>query len=459
MLSSPDQLRTLLTNSEPQVQQIGRGLLNRARAGRPWFSGDRLMRPLMRHPQLRAAALRFVDVLPTLATARDLTSHLEEYFRDVDLPLLSRSVRGAVLRAAQSPWLSAPTAWMVRTIAGRMARRFIAGADLKTIDRALAAMHRRGMAFTLDLLGEAVVSEAEADEYQRQYARTLAGLDPVVRQWAPNPQLDRIGPRAAPRLNLSIKISALYSQISPADPRTAAEAIKARLRPILLDAQRRGAFITLDMEHYDTKAITLRVFRELLTEQELRHWPDAGIAMQAYLRDTPADLASLIDWAEERGTPVMVRLVRGAYWDFEVVHAQQHGWPIPVWTSKQQTDSCYEYCLAMLLSAHPRIETAVATHNVRSLAVAIALSEWLGLAAGDYEAQMLYGMADELKRALVDEGLRLRVYVPFGELIPGMAYLVRRLLENTASQSFLRMGFAEDTDAQTLLAAPEVYRG
>src|SRR5439155_6691508 len=109
-----------------------------------------------------------------------------------------------------------------------------------------------------------------------------------------------------------------------------------------------------------------------------------------------------------------------------------------------------------LLEGYPHIETAIATHNVRSIAYGIAHASRLGLAADQYEVQMLYGMADPLKEAVVKMGQRLRVYVPFGELIPGMAYLVRRLLENTASQSFLRLGFAEDAPPEVLLRDPRV---
>jgi RHH-type transcriptional regulator, proline utilization regulon repressor / proline dehydrogenase / delta 1-pyrroline-5-carboxylate dehydrogenase len=458
MTLATHQWAATLASVEPRVQQIGRRLLEHARQRPRWWhrlaGADPLLDPLMRDERLRVASLRFVDVLPALHDSAALATHLDEYFRDVQVPWVPPAARRWALRAARGRGPAGPVAWFVRTLAGRMARRFIAGDRIETVQPALRDLHARGMGFTLDLLGEAVVSETEAAGYQQQYMDLLRGLDPLVRRLTDQPLLDRIAGRTAPRLNLSIKVSALYSQIVAVDPHGSAEAIKTRLRPILRDARQRGAFITLDMEHYDTKDITFRVFREVLMEAEFRDWPDAGLAVQAYLRDTPADLAVLIDWARQRGTPVMVRLVRGAYWDYEVVHAQQHGFAIPVWTRKEQTDACYEQCLAMLMAGHPHIETAVATHNVRSLALGIALAEHHGLKPADYEMQMLYGMADELKESLVNEGVRLRVYVPFGELIPGMAYLVRRLLENTASQSFLRMGLLEQADPDELLGAP-----
>jgi RHH-type proline utilization regulon transcriptional repressor/proline dehydrogenase/delta 1-pyrroline-5-carboxylate dehydrogenase len=201
--------------------------------------------------------------------------------------------------------------------------------------------------------------------------------------------------------------------------------------------------------------VTLKIFREILTEPELADWPDVGIAIQAYLRCTIDDVGVMIEWAKQRPAPVTVRLVRGAYWDYETVVAKQQRWPIPVWTDKAATDVNYETCLDMLMGAHPHIETAAGTHNVRSLALTMALAERYGLSPDQYEVQMLYGMADEIKARLVEMGQRLRVYVPFGELIPGMAYLVRRLLENTASQSFARLGAEADVNVEQVLMKPQ----
>jgi len=403
---------------------------------------------------MRTAAMRFVDVLPALQDNEDLTAHLDEYFGDFKLPIPMAGLAHWGIKRSRSEFASGVVAPFVRATAERMARRFIAGDNVHTAEQSLRRLYRNGMGFTLDLLGEAVVSEAEAKQYDSQYHMLLDELTPFVQNWPGNDLLDTISGRRSPRLNLSLKITALYSQFTPLDPEGVSAEIKDRLRPLLRKARKLGAFITLDMEQYDTKETTLRVFKEILSEDEFLDWPDVGIAIQAYLRDTPNDLRSLIEWARGRGTPVTVRLVRGAYWDYETIVGKQHGWRVPVWSRKSQTDLCYEQCLRMLFEHYPAVETAVGTHNVRSLAVAMALAEQLDMDPTQYEMQMLYGMADALKGMLVESGQRLRVYVPFGELIPGMAYLVRRLLENTASQSFLRMGFTEDVPAEQLLAPP-----
>jgi RHH-type proline utilization regulon transcriptional repressor/proline dehydrogenase/delta 1-pyrroline-5-carboxylate dehydrogenase len=184
-----------------------------------------------------------------------------------------------------------------------------------------------------------------------------------------------------------------------------------------------------------------------------------GIAIQAYLRDTGHDLEQLLGWAEQRGVPVWVRLVKGAYWDYETVVAAQNGWPTPVFTHKWESDASYERLTEFLLHHQRWLRPAFASHNVRSLAHALAVADTLGLPPRSYELQLLYGMADPIKDALVALGRRVRVYTPYGELLPGMAYLVRRLLENTANESFLRASFTQHVPREKLLMNPLTKTG
>lgn len=442
---------------EGRVHELGLELLAAAQARKSSFWArerweEGLLRKLMESGPFRVQALRFVDVLPALTDDEELVRHVREYFGDDELPLPGVARWG--IEHARGGVASHLIAAAVRTALSALAGRFIGGSDVREAFQSVEEIRRDGMAFTLDLLGEATVSEAEAADYRAKYLHLLEEFAPRVERWEPEPLLDSVNGRPCPRLNLSVKISSLFSQLSPVDPEGSAAAVKECLRPILHSARSRGAFVCLDMEQYDTKQIICRLFQEILMEPEFRDWPDAGIAIQAYLKETEQDLEGIIAWARRRGTPVTVRLVRGAYWDYETVVARQHGWLVPVWTEKWQTDRCYERCTRLLLENHPDIEAAIATHNVRSLSVAMALAEERGLKPDQYELQMLYGMADPLKDAAARMGRRVRVYVPFGDLIPGMAYLVRRLLENTSSQSFLRMGFAEDLPVEVLLAHP-----
>ena len=154
-----------------------------------------------------------------------------------------------------------------------------------------------------------------------------------------------------------------------------------------------------------------------------------------------------------REPPLTIRLVKGAYWDHEVVEARQHGWAVPVFESRAECDRNFESLTRRLLAAHPDVRVALGSHNLRSIAHGIACAERLGLSWRDVELQVLRGLGDDLAQALAHLGLRVRVYCPVGDLVEGMAYLVRRMLENTANESFLRSR-AQGTPLDQLLAAP-----
>ena len=209
------------------------------------------------------------------------------------------------------------------------------------------------------------------------------------------------------------------------------------------------------MEQYVHKDLTYAIFRRVMDEPEFRDWPDVGIVAQAYLPEAEADLARMAEWAEARGTPVTIRLVKGAYWDYEVTFARQVGWPVPVFLDKWRTDACYERCARFLLGHRRWLRPAFGSHNLRSLSYAMAVAESLGAPRDSYEVQMLHGMGEPIERALVRRGFRVRVYTPYGALLPGMAYLVRRLLENTSNESFLKASFTDRAAVIDLLKNPE----
>jgi RHH-type proline utilization regulon transcriptional repressor/proline dehydrogenase/delta 1-pyrroline-5-carboxylate dehydrogenase len=334
-----------------------------------------------------------------------------------------------------------------------MAGNFILAPDARAAIPKLARLRKRRMTFTVDILGETVVSEKEADQYQQRYLWLIEALADAAQRWPDIEQLDVGG--AIPKVNVSVKISALYSQIHPAAPEDAIRHLSARLRPILRLAKERGVFINFDMEHYGLKEVTLALFKEMLSEPELADSAHLGIALQAYLRDAERDLRELIEWARGQKRRITVRLVKGAYWDTESILARQRGWPTPVFDHKEETDANYE-ALAGLMLEHPEeIDCAFGTHNVRSIAACIAQAEALGRTEGTYEIQMLYGMAEPIKQALIQMGHRVREYCPIGEILPGMSYLVRRLLENTSNEGFLRAAFGEEAPVEELLGDPK----
>jgi RHH-type proline utilization regulon transcriptional repressor/proline dehydrogenase/delta 1-pyrroline-5-carboxylate dehydrogenase len=149
-----------------------------------------------------------------------------------------------------------------------------------------------------------------------------------------------------------------------------------------------------------------------------------------------------------------VRLVKGAYWDYETVNSAYRGWPVPVYTEKWQSDDNFERQTRFLMEHHDWLRPALGSHNLRSLAHGVAWAKQLALPDSAWEIQMLYGMAEEQAQLLSEQGHRVRIYTPFGELIPGMAYLVRRLLENTSNDSFLRHTYDANVRAEELLQKP-----
>jgi RHH-type proline utilization regulon transcriptional repressor/proline dehydrogenase/delta 1-pyrroline-5-carboxylate dehydrogenase len=419
-----------------------------------WFD-DRMMEWSMADEAVKVQLFRFIDALPLLQTPEQITRHLREYFEEAKAGVPGWARSGARW-LPQHGWLAGLLAKVARANAERLAHRFIAGSNVDEALDTIAAMRRRKLAFTVDILGEATITEVEADRYQGQYLELLDGLCGRVNTWPAVEQIDRDPAGPLPRVNASIKLSSLFSQFDPIDQAGTTQAVCARLRPILRKARQLGAFVNFDMEQYAFKDITLRIFQEILDEPEFRDWPDAGIAIQAYLHSGAQDLQELARWAERRGTPVWVRLIKGAYWDYETVICAQQGWPVPVFTDKHSTDANYEALTRFLVEHAHLLRPAFGSHNIRSLAYAMAYAQARGLPPRSYEIQMLYGMADPIKDALVSMGQRVRIYTPYGQLLPGMAYLVRRLLENTANDSFLRASFTENVPEDQLLMNPLV---
>jgi RHH-type proline utilization regulon transcriptional repressor/proline dehydrogenase/delta 1-pyrroline-5-carboxylate dehydrogenase len=443
---------------EARTLRYGREIFARLEGAGPvplgpaWWD-ERMMEWTMGDEALKLQLFRFVDVLPMLRTPASISRHLREYFAQAG-DRLPGWLSWLTRRLPESGPLGRLLAFAARHGARRLARRFIAGSDVAEVLGAVAALRRRSLGFTVDLLGEATITEKEARQYQGEYLTLVEGLAGAVNAWPENPVVDRDESGPLPRVNVSVKLSSLYSQFDPIDPDGTSRSVRERLRPILRLARRNGVFINIDMEQYSFKDTTIQIFEEVLEEPEFRDWPDVGIAIQAYLKECPADLHGLAEWARRRGTPVWVRLVKGAYWDYENIVAAQQNWPCPVWEEKWQTDACYERMTEFLMDHSAWLRPALGSHNVRTLAHALAVADVQGLPPHAFELQMLYGMADPIKTALVNMGRRVRVYTPYGQLLPGMAYLVRRLLENTANESFLRASFTEHVPVEQLLRNP-----
>ncbi len=231
----------------------------------------------MRDEHFKVQLFRFVDVLASLRRGPDIVQHLDEYFADMRNGYGSL-VRTGVRAAWIAPWISGQ---LLRWNVSGMARQFIAGKNPRDVLKTLRKRRAKGIGFTVDLLGEAVVSEKEAAEYATRCLELLEHLCRETRDWT-----DPLGKNSElfPVVNLSVKISALYSQMNPAAPADAIAHLAPKLRPILRRARELGAFVNFDMESFAHKNATLELFKMLFNESEFRDWPHVGIVMQAYLR-------------------------------------------------------------------------------------------------------------------------------------------------------------------------------
>jgi proline dehydrogenase len=439
---------------EASVRQVGKEIAARlpSRARNPMRAlDDRAMALSSQDAELRAALFRFVDVTPACRSLDDLARHLAGYLEGVEQrpQPLRAAMRMAESRAGRAA-LGAAAAAGVR----HMAHRFIVGDSPEDAAADLRSMWRDGIAASLDLLGEATVTQAEADRYAERCAHALRVLADAYERQPEHDLLERdsIGP--LPRANLSVKVSALTPLMRPEAPEIGRDDAARRLRPLLALARDRGAHLHVDMESVDSLETTLELVLDLLSEDEFSTEPSAGVVLQAYLCDSPAHLDRLLEWAHASDRPpLVVRLVKGAYWDHEVVEARQHGWSPPVFTDKTECDRNFEQLTRRLLDARPAVRVAIGSHNLRSVAHAVAYNRAVGGEDRDLELQVLRGLGDDLAEALAASGFRVRAYCPVGELVAGMAYLVRRLLENTSNESFLHEQ-SRGVPVEELLAAP-----
>jgi RHH-type proline utilization regulon transcriptional repressor/proline dehydrogenase/delta 1-pyrroline-5-carboxylate dehydrogenase len=402
--------------------------------------------------ELRAALFRFIDVAPACRSPEDLAGHLVGFLGEVDER--SRPI-AAAMRMGSSRTGSRALGRAAAAGVRHVAHRFIVAETPGQAGPVLAGLWREGVASSVDLLGEATVTAAEADRYAERCERALETLAATYARLPPRPALEADSVGTLPRANLSVKVSALTPLLRPEAPELGERDAAPRLRALLRRARSCGAHLHVDMESFDSREAIIELVLTLLAEEEFRDGPSAGIVVQAYLRDSPELCERVTAWARQSGRsqPLVVRLVKGAYWDHEVIDARQHGWQAPVFEDKAQSDRNFEALTGTLLRARPHVRPAIASHNLRSVAHAIVANRRLGGEARDVEFQVLRGLGDDLQHALVREGHRVRTYCPVGDLVAGMAYLVRRLLENTSNESFLA-DQARGRPLEELLAAP-----
>jgi RHH-type transcriptional regulator, proline utilization regulon repressor / proline dehydrogenase / delta 1-pyrroline-5-carboxylate dehydrogenase len=452
-LKAPPTLQDL----EASIAAKGANLWKRMQGEVPGiFNADfwqgKIMEWAMRDPEFRVDLFRFVDVLPALQDRKQVYAHLKDYLlrEGRELP----PVLSMALKAASGGLTGMVAVEVIKRNLVSMAENFIVGETVDEAMKALKKLNGEGLAFTADLLGEATLTREEGETYLQRYRELIESLAEATPDWKAEPLLRQSQWGEMPLANVSLKLSALEGRLDPVNAKGSVANLVRKLKPLFVLARQRGIALNLDLETWALHDIAYGVFEQLALDPELRDWPYMGIVVQAYLNEAPQDVRRLLELAKRRGAPVSVRLVKGAYWDYEVAMAQQRSQVCPVLQGKALADAQYESLTRLLLDEVAHCFPAFGSHNLRSIVHALAYAEARGIPKEAFEVQMLFGMAEPERVSLREQGYRVRVYAPIGDLLLGMAYLVRRLLENTSNSGFLRQTYHEHTDIRQLLSSP-----
>lgn len=412
----------------------------------------------MKLPDFKRDLFRLVDVLPSLKTPQAVAEHVRVYLGSQLLDPAQKIPFKPLIRY----FLNAPSPsirqrlvhWAVLRGATEMAKQYIVGFTPDEALSKLRSLRRNNCAFTVDLLGEFSLNEEESLSYLQRYLDCLNVFGAKMPKWAESKPILPGHPGEISPVCISVKLTALYSQCSPLNFEKSVEVLSERLGQIARSAKSNGAIVYVDAEDTTNNPIILETFKRVYGDPEFQDIPHPGIVVQAYAKESEQIIDELIAFAKRRRSPIAIRLVKGAYWDYETAISMQNSWESPLFSRKQQTDANYERISRKILDAHQHILPTFGSHNIRSLSHAIAYAQHLGLDKKHYELQMLYGMAEPIAAAFSKRGYLVRLYAPLGDLLPGMGYLVRRLLENTSNESFLRHTFFDASDVETLLKAP-----
>ncbi len=331
-----------------------------------------------------------------------------------------------------------------------MGKQFVLGRDIdEAIDNG-SDCRKKGYTYSYDMLGEAAFTAADADKYFDDYLRAIDNVGNSKRDGD------------APRPTISIKLSALHPRYEEANRDRVLTELVARVKELAIRARKLEVGITIDAEEMDRLELSLDLFRSVYNDPCCQGWGQFGLVVQAYSKRALPVLCWLVRLAKMQGDEIPVRLVKGAYWDSEIKHAQEMGLTgYPVFTRKEGTDTSYLACARFLLSplARQQIYPQFASHNAHTVASIMTMAEtgdYLQEAGKDhYEFQRLHGMGDALYDNVLDKsGQNCRIYAPVGAHKDLLPYLVRRLLENGANSSFVHRLVDAQTPVSELVHHP-----
>jgi RHH-type proline utilization regulon transcriptional repressor/proline dehydrogenase/delta 1-pyrroline-5-carboxylate dehydrogenase len=324
---------------------------------------------------------------------------------------------------------------------------------------------KKGYRFSYDILGEGARSDAQSQHYTRAYHHAIAAINPHPNPLPKRERESLTSPSPSQgegrdeglftNAGISVKLSALHPRYSLNQRGRVLAELKPRLKEILLLAKKHHIAVSIDAEEANRLDIEMILFEELLAEPELAGWNGIGFVLQAYQKRAFHVIDWLADLAQKYKRVIPLRLVKGAYWDSEIKHAQVMGlFGYPVFTKKQHTDLSYLACADKILSNSHAFYPQFATHNARTIASIQVLAERYKLTPSQFEFQRLHGMGEKLHDMIVADGYASRIYAPIGEHKDLLAYLIRRLLENGANTSFVNLLMDQEVSLDTLLADP-----
>lgn len=451
---------TLTSELNEEITRMGREIFSAIGEEQPsafnrnFFIG-RIMEWSMTQPEFKLNMFRLVDVLPSLKSSAAIAAHVNEYLGKVGASINALVEWG--LNTDPHSLRAKITSLAVKMGVQQMASQFIAGETPKEALKALKRLRKEGLCYTVDLLGEFSLSEKEAEVYVSRYLEALEIFGAEVPNWDASKPIITDHPGETSPVCISVKLTALYSQCNPMNFERSVDVLSEKLSKIARKAQAIGALIYVDAEDSANNPIIYQTFKRVFLNQEFINFPYPGIVLQAYVKESKKTLLDFIEFAKQRGAPIAVRLVKGAYWDYETITSAQNNWPSPLYKNKESSDANFEELSRILIDNHQHCLPAFGSHNIRSLVHACTYAKHKGLSNLNFELQMLYGMAEPIARTFAKKGFLVRLYVPIGEILPGMGYLVRRLLENTSNESFLRHTFFDESNTDHLLKQP-VFR-
>lgn len=412
----------------------------------------KLMSWSMSKPSFKVNLFRLVDVLPSLRSSSSIAKHVVEYLAEPAKEISGLAAWG--ISSSATGIRSKISSFAVKKSVNEMAKMFIAGETPKEAIKKLKLARKNKLVFTVDLLGEYSLNEKEAVAYLDRYLEAIKVLGEEFNLINYNEPIVKGHKLSNSRACVSVKLSALYSQCSVLNYEKSVEILGERLSQIARKAKENNVQIYVDAEDIEHNNIIYDTYKKVFSSTEFEDVMYPGIVLQAYAKNAILRIKDLLEFAKNRGNPIAIRLVKGAYWDHEKASANQNQWENPLFEIKEDSDANYELCSKLLLENTDICMPAFGSHNIRSLSYACMLAEELNIPKTDFELQMLYGMAEPIAKAYANQNYLVRLYVPLGEMIPGMGYLVRRLLENTSNESFLKHTFTNDSQVSDLLRKP-----